>query len=92
LHPHNIKSLCKEQTLNKQNMDKKFKSGDVVVLKSGSPKMTVKEYRQKDVFDPQIPLKVIGKKDTTIVVCEYYANNELQCVDHEQDSLELSQS
>jgi hypothetical protein len=54
--------------------------------------MTVKEYSQKDVFDPQIPLKVNDKKDTTIVVCEYYANNELQCVDHEQDSLELSQS
>ncbi|QOG88767.1 DUF2158 domain-containing protein [Flavobacterium columnare] len=68
-------------------IEQKFKVGDIVVLKSGSPKMTISELdmsrRRRGA--------TTGKFDvfTGSVNCQWFLNNELQTATFNQDSLEL---
>jgi uncharacterized protein YodC (DUF2158 family) len=62
----------------KQFMDKKFKTGDIVRLKSGSPEMTVEGYK---AF-----VEGIGR-----VKCTYFENDVIKRAMFEQDVLELAE-
>lgn len=56
-------------------MATKFKTGDIVRLKSGGPEMTVKEFRDR----PQL-------RDYT---CQWFAGKKLESGHFEEDSLEF---
>jgi len=53
----------------------KFNSGDVVKLKSGSPKMTVRGYH---------------KNDPQMLTCIWFDDNEMKAASFKEDSLEES--
>ncbi|MDR0834653.1 MAG: DUF2158 domain-containing protein [Candidatus Symbiothrix sp.] len=68
-------------------MDKKFKIGDVVCLKSGSPKMTVVRYEKVLKRNSLTEMEESSK-----VECNYYDDKgELRKPYFEQDLLELSE-
>ncbi len=58
----------------------RFKTGDIVKLKSGGPKMTVKD-------DVQVPEFGFSEM-TTEVRCQWFAGNKLQEGHFSEDSLE----
>jgi uncharacterized protein YodC (DUF2158 family) len=60
-------------------MTKKFKAGDIVQLKSGGPKMTVRFYDQN-----------FGGSESDDVLCEWFdAKAELKYAKFNQESLNL---
>ena len=59
----------------------RFKSGDLVVLKSGGPTMTV-DTVNTDIFDDN---KITG------IVCVWFVGEKLERVRFEQGTLELAQ-
>ena len=59
----------------------RFKSGDLVVLKSGGPTMTV-DTVNTDIFDDN---KITG------IVCIWFVGEKLERVRFEQGTLELAQ-
>ncbi len=65
-------------------MVNKFKIGDVVKLKSGSPNMTIKRYMQNTA--EQI-IKRAEPSDSTMVECEWFEENKLKKGRFEQDLL-----
>jgi uncharacterized protein YodC (DUF2158 family) len=67
-------------------MRKKFETGDVVRLKSGSPEMTVSGYRNLDKIGKDFSTV---REETTQVLSEYYAGTELRRGIHDEKELEL---
>lgn len=63
-------------------MEVKFKIGDTVCLKSGSPSMTVTENKEEIVFSG--PSHFSGN-----VVCTWFAGKEQKFGQFPQDALEL---
>ena len=63
-------------------MAQKFKTGDIVQLKSGGPEMTVKEYKR--VTKPDLT----GAVSDNELICEWFDKNELKTGYFHQDSLE----
>mgnify|MGYP002713095358 CR=1 FL=1 len=58
-------------------MAKKFKKGDCVILKSGGPQMTVKDYNDEDYID-----------DELMVDCDWFDNkNNAQNGTYHEDQL-----
>ena len=74
-------------------MDKKFKPGDVVQLKSGGPKMTVSRYHL-DIGDAIIDaiFRRKGKEpqETTVVECEWFDGARSVNGKFEQDLLQFA--
>ena len=58
----------------------KFKHGDIVVLKSGSPKMTVEK----------IIISSITKQPNGIIKCAWFVGNEAHYAEFNSESLELA--
>lgn len=62
-------------------MAQKYKTGDVVLLKSGGPKMTVKEYTQDFTLAP-------GVREVEAVSCQWFAGSKQEQAIFPEDSLE----
>ncbi|GIQ60328.1 hypothetical protein Flavo103_34640 [Flavobacterium collinsii] len=63
-------------------MEKKFKIGDSVILKSGGPTMTVTAFIGTRPMSG--PSQYTGR-----VTCSWFTDNKVQTADFPQDSLEL---
>ncbi len=64
---------------------KKFSNGDVVCLKSGGPKMTVKEYyKKKNLFAAGYTVS------ETEVVCTWFENDQLNQNIFDQEQLQAA--
>ena len=64
-------------------MPKLFKKGDVVVLKSGGPKMTVEKYSQDVGWD-------YSKESDDRVICNWFDSDiKLQSREFNQETLKL---
>jgi uncharacterized protein YodC (DUF2158 family) len=66
-------------------MAQNFKTGDVVILKSGGPHMTVKKYKS-EIIDIMSP----SKESDHIIICTWFEkNNKLAKGEFDQNSLML---
>ena len=63
-------------------MAQKYKTGDVVLLKSGSPKMTVKMYFRSPTVRP-------GTGEVSEVLCQWFAGSKQEQGSFPEDSLQL---
>jgi uncharacterized protein YodC (DUF2158 family) len=61
---------------------KKYKTGDIVQLKSGGPKMTVKEYALPFTTD------VVKTGHLEIVICQWFAGSKHEQAGFPVDSLQ----
>ena len=69
-------------------MEFKFEVGDVVKLKSGGPKMTVKEYQEKHSI---VPIKDQETEYTGYILCSWFdEKNKLRCHRFLEKALETS--
>jgi len=64
----------------------KFKSGDVVRLKSGGPKMTVRNYKLIQPFDGK------AYPSDTDIECDWFEGNNLKHAIFGQETLEIEDS
>ncbi len=55
-------------------MKQTYKTGDIVQLKSGGPKMAVNRYVESDIIDDAVD----GPKDGPHVVCQWFAGAKLE--------------
>lgn len=67
-------------------VEQKFKVGDIVTLKSGSPKMTISNLDMK----MRVTGATVGKYDifTGIVECQWFVDTDIKTASFHQDAIE----
>ena len=69
----------------------KFNKGDVVILKSGGPKMTIQEIRIRDSADlTNESGRLVVSSETYTYLCRWFSRGAVQNLTFDEDVLELA--